>query len=78
MSANPKKTGDKTFGSYTTGNCIIPRLKKDLLKKGWEFSTTATQVVPTGYMEYGPDCKADERHIRWDHGPGKRLPGAVP
>ena len=31
-------------------------MKEDLLKKGWEFSTTGdTEVVLTGYMEYGPD-----------------------
>ena len=52
-----KKTGDKTFGIVYNGELYnTTELKEDLLKKGWEFSTTGdTEVVLTGYMEYGPD-----------------------
>ena len=52
-----KKAGDKTFGIVYNGELYNTReLKEDLMKKGWEFSTTSdTEVILTGYIEYGPD-----------------------
>lgn len=52
-----KKVGDKTFGIVYNGELYNTKeLQEDLMEKGWKFSTTSdTEVVLTGYMEYGPD-----------------------
>ncbi|MFT4006269.1 MAG: asparagine synthase (glutamine-hydrolyzing), partial [Lacrimispora sp.] len=53
-----KKTREgKTFGIVYNGEIYnTEELRKDLLERGHLFSTTSdTEVILTGYMEYGPD-----------------------
>lgn len=53
-----KKTeAGKTFGIVYNGEIYNTKeLRNDLIKKGHLFSTTCdTEVILTGYMEYGPD-----------------------
>lgn len=49
--------GDKTFGIVYNGEIYnTAELKADLCVKGWQFHTSSdTEVILTGFIEYGPD-----------------------
>lgn len=52
-----KEEAGKTFGIVYNGEIYnTEELRKDLIKRGHSFATTCdTEVILTGYMEYGPD-----------------------
>lgn len=52
-----KKAGNHTYGIVYNGELYnTAELKQDLLLKGWYFETTSdTEVILTGFIEYGPE-----------------------
>ena len=51
-----RRAGDYLYGIAYNGELYnTPELKLDLAKKGWSFNTTSdTEVILTGFIEYGP------------------------